>query len=271
MRTTVTIDDAELAYEQVGAGPVLVVIGGAASGVGVFARLAAALAHRFTVITYDRRGTHRSTGRRGHQVEIAQDSDDVAAVLDTIGATTAAVFATCGGASTGFDLAARRPDLIRTLVAHEPMTIRVLDDADKQRAAIRDLCVTNEFEGPAAAMRRWMRLTRPDVPPVIGPESQALLARDGDYVVRCQVMSMVEFVPDCATLRTSDVRIAVAVGNDSLRRESSGARIGGRLAELLSCPVRTFPGHHTSYVDRPAEFSQALVDTIECIADGSIP
>lgn len=270
MRTTVTVDDAELVYERVGTGPVLAVIGGAAGGVGVFVRLAAALAHRFTVVTYDRRGTHRSTGRRDQQSEITRDSDDLAAVLDTIGATTAAVFATCGGASTGFDLAARRPDLIHTLVAHEPMTIRVLDDVDRQRAAIRDICVVNEFEGPVAAMREWMRLTRPDMPPAIGPESQALLARDGDYVVRCQIMSMAEFIPDCAALRASDVRIAVAVGDDSLRRGSTGARIGGRLAELLPCPVRTFPGHHTSYVDRPAEFSQALIDTIEHLADGSI-
>lgn len=84
----------------------------------MFVELAAELATRFKVVTYDPRGNSRSTfDAAPAPLDVNQQADDAAALIRHIGAP-AYVFGTSGGAHIGLDLAARHPYLIRSLVAH---------------------------------------------------------------------------------------------------------------------------------------------------------
>ena len=57
------VEGARIRYERRGAGPALLLISGAGGDAGFFSGLAEVLADSFTVISYDRRGNSRSTGR----------------------------------------------------------------------------------------------------------------------------------------------------------------------------------------------------------------
>ncbi|MFF1644665.1 alpha/beta fold hydrolase [Streptomyces sp. NPDC058240] len=53
----------------------------------------------------------------------------MAAIVDALGADSADVFGSSGGAVTGLALVARHPARVRTLVAHEPPVMELLPDA----------------------------------------------------------------------------------------------------------------------------------------------
>jgi pimeloyl-ACP methyl ester carboxylesterase len=69
------------------------------------------------VITYDRRGYARSDGELVHAV--STHTADAAELLEHLGMPPAVVVGTSAGAIIAIDLAVRRPDLVRTVVAHE--------------------------------------------------------------------------------------------------------------------------------------------------------
>lgn len=131
--------DARLRYEVRGSGPLLVVTG-APMAAADFAPLAEALAAEFTVVTHDPRGISGSVLDDPEQDSTPElRADDLAAILDDLGAESADVFGSSGGAVTGLALVARHPARVRTLVAHEPPCVELLPDAAEQRAAVDDM------------------------------------------------------------------------------------------------------------------------------------
>ncbi len=124
-------DGTSIAYERRGRGPVLVLVDSAGGYRDFNAQtsLAEALADRFTVVSYDRRGRGRSTDTRPYAVR--REVEDLAAVIDAViaAAGTTTVFA--HGASSGALLclqAAATGVPVRRLSLWEPP---IGDDADR--------------------------------------------------------------------------------------------------------------------------------------------
>jgi pimeloyl-ACP methyl ester carboxylesterase len=84
------------------------------------------LAQRFRVVVYDRRG-HSQSERLPGQGSIREDVADLAAIVERSGAP-AHLVANSMGASISLRLAGERPELIRTLAAHEPPLFDLLRD-----------------------------------------------------------------------------------------------------------------------------------------------
>ncbi|WP_308197415.1 alpha/beta fold hydrolase [Candidatus Mycolicibacterium alkanivorans] len=140
----VTVPGATLHYEIRGEGPLLLVIG-SPMGAAEFAPLAEALAGDHTVVTYDPRGHGTSaTSAPDDDATPDQRADDVAAILDDLGAADADV------------LVAGRADRVRTLVAHEPPLLELLPDAEQQRGATDAIVDTFRAEGFGPAWHRFM-------------------------------------------------------------------------------------------------------------------
>lgn len=109
-------DGTTIAFDQLGAGPPLILVSGAACDRRVDAPLAQALARRFTVLNYDRRGRGDSDDTPPYAV--AREVADIAALVDAAGGT-----ATVVGLSSGALLAAEaaaRGVRVRRLVMWEP-------------------------------------------------------------------------------------------------------------------------------------------------------
>jgi pimeloyl-ACP methyl ester carboxylesterase len=94
------------------------------------------LARTFRVVTYDRRGHGGSSGTG----TIHDDVADLAALVEHLGLAPAHIAGSSSGASIVLRLASIRPDLFRTLIAHEPPLLALLDDvpdAQQTLAGIR--------------------------------------------------------------------------------------------------------------------------------------
>jgi pimeloyl-ACP methyl ester carboxylesterase len=229
---------------------------------GEFAPLADALAAEHTVITYDPRGISGSRVEDPDQDSTPElRADDVAAVLDAVGADSADVFGSSGGAVTGLALVARHPDRVRTLVAHEPPLLELLPDAAERRAVTDDIIETFHRDGHRAAWLKFMVSAGfavagdgAPVPAPNGPSQQDLTnaARFFDHELR----PTARYVPDIAALRSGPARVVVGIG------EASGNVVTDRtsraLAERLGVQPVAFPGDHGGFLGQPGKFAKRL-------------
>ena len=158
MANTFSLDvpGARLHYEVRGEGPLLLVTGPPMAA-SEFAPLADALAGDHTVVTHDPRGISGSKLDDPKQDSTPElRADDLVAILDALGAESADVFGSSGGAVTGLAMVTRHPERVRTLVAHEPPLLELLPDAEEQRAATEDIVETFHRDGIGAAWMKFM-------------------------------------------------------------------------------------------------------------------
>ena len=113
----VTSDGCDLYYEEAGEGAPILLIHPAGATASTWGAATDELARIGRVITYDRRGYARSGGEPARS--ISTHTADAAAILEYLRAPPAVVVGTSAGATIAVDLAVRRPELVRTVVAHE--------------------------------------------------------------------------------------------------------------------------------------------------------
>jgi len=150
---TLKVPGASLYYEVAGSGQVLLMIPGAPADAGIFAPIATALADRYTVVSYDWRGSSRSPtdeppGDLPAGVPMQLQADDAADLIAAVAERPAYVLGCSGGALVGLELVTRHPELVDTLVAHEPPAMNLLPDAAAWRAAFQEVHETYRRDGP---------------------------------------------------------------------------------------------------------------------------
>lgn len=250
------VPGARLHYEVRGAGPLLLILG-APMAAAEFAPLAHALAGDHTVVTADPRGIAGSSVDDPTENSIPERrADDVAAILDDLGAPTADVFGSSGGAVTGLSLVARHPGRVRTLVAHEPPLLELLPDAAAQRAATEDIIATFNRDGMFAAWGKFMANAGFDTPtgePEM-PEPSDQDLRDAAHFFNHQLRSTTRFLPDIQALKRG--RVVVGLGEESGRLLTKRTTIA--LAELLGTRPVMFPGDHGGFMGAPGAFAEVL-------------
>ncbi|MFE3515637.1 alpha/beta fold hydrolase [Streptomyces sp. NPDC059166] len=116
MDKTLSRDGTSIAYHRRGDGPPVVLVGGALSAAADDAPLAALLARRFTVVTYDRRG--RGASGDGAPYAPRREMEDLAAVVAAAGEHVSVFGMRSGGALALEACAAGLP--VDLLAVHEP-------------------------------------------------------------------------------------------------------------------------------------------------------
>src|SRR5918992_320082 len=115
-RTVTSADGTPIAFERLGEGQPLIVIGGATSDRARMRDVAERFARDRTVINYDRRGRGESGDTQPYSVE--REVEDIAALIEAAGGT-ASLYGHSSGAGLALHAAAR--DLpVDGLVLHEP-------------------------------------------------------------------------------------------------------------------------------------------------------
>jgi pimeloyl-ACP methyl ester carboxylesterase len=125
MRTVTSNDGTTIAFDQSGAGPAVILVGGALSDRAGAAQVAALLAQHYTAINFDRRGRGDSGDTQPYAVE--REVEDIAALINAVGGS-ACVFGGSSGAALALE-AANRGLPITKLALYEPPFI--VDDARK--------------------------------------------------------------------------------------------------------------------------------------------
>ncbi|MHA7135335.1 alpha/beta fold hydrolase [Oerskovia turbata] len=258
---TLRVPGASLHYELRGDGP-LVALVGAPMGADAFAPLADQLAADHTVLTTDPRGIHRSTVDDPDQDTPPEvRADDLARLLAHLDAGPATVVGSSGGAVTALALIAARPDLITTVVAHEPPLDALLPDRERLHAATRELVADHGAGDVVGAWRKFFAVGDIDIPDeavaqMFGGERDPGRVADERFWFAHDLLGTTLYEPDVAALRASPVRVVVGVGEDSTGQLCE--RTSSALADLLGVAVERFPGDHTGFVDDPEGFAQRV-------------
>jgi pimeloyl-ACP methyl ester carboxylesterase len=260
------VPGAQIYYEVQGAGPVLLMISGGPTDAGIFALLSSIVADRYSVVRYDPRGNSRSV-LDGPPVDQDMDvhGDDAAQLLAALTTEPACVLGSSGGGQIGLNLAARYPQRVKTLVAHEPPCMGLLPNAEEQRAFSEDVSNTYRTAGAGPAMQRFMVAAgisagpqpQRTVPPT--PEMAETFSRvkaNADFFLTHGLRPIGSYIPDVATLRAGPTRIVIGVGEASAG--SMPYRTAVALAERLGRAPVSFPGGHGGYNDDPAGFAEKL-------------
>jgi pimeloyl-ACP methyl ester carboxylesterase len=106
-----------LYFEERGQGVPVLLIHPAGATAATWGVVADDLAKHARLIAYDRRGYRRSGGAPANSIPVY--TSDAAALLDRLQCPPAVIVGTSIGATIAIDLALRRPDLVRAVVAHE--------------------------------------------------------------------------------------------------------------------------------------------------------
>ena len=237
--------------------PPLLLIGSPMPSDG-FATLAGHFPDR-TVVTFDPRGAGRSKRTDGAlQSTTEEHAGDLRRLITALGSGTVDVFATSGGAVNALALAARHPEQLRILVAHEPPAASVLPDADAALATCEAIRATYHREGYGPAMAKFIALVSIAGPipaefaaqPAPDPAMFGLPADDDgsrdDPLVGLNMPATVAHEHDFDALRAAPTRIVVGVGAES--RDAMAGRAAVAIAERLRTTAVTFPGGHDGFL-----------------------
>jgi pimeloyl-ACP methyl ester carboxylesterase len=138
-------DGTEIAFERVGQGPPLVIVGGAWNTRHSGAELAERLADSFTVYTYDRRGRGDSGDTPPYAVE--REIEDLEAVIEAAGGS-AALFGHSSGGALALETTARGLSVSKLAVYEPPYIV------DDSRPPLVDDYIEHLEELTAAGKRR---------------------------------------------------------------------------------------------------------------------
>jgi pimeloyl-ACP methyl ester carboxylesterase len=279
--STIDVPGATLTYDvrgDLGNRPVLLLIG-SPMGASGFPTLASYFADR-TVVTYDPRGVERSVRTDGAG-ELSPDdhATDLVALIETLAAGPVDLFASSGGAVNALALAAKRPDLINTLVAHEPPLAGLLPDSEAALAATEDIYQTYQRDGMGAGMAKFIAIVSfegeipadyteqpaPD-PAMFGLPTEDDGSRD-DALLGQNIRGCTSYQPDFDALDKVKDRVVVGVGEESANQLAG--RGGAAVAARLGLTPVVFPSNHGGFLGdeygmpgKPEEFATKLREVL---------
>jgi pimeloyl-ACP methyl ester carboxylesterase len=239
---SLTLGPTTLAYERAGdAGDPTVLVHGAWGDRRTWSRVVAGLSPGLVALSYDRRGHGESRGPRRTR-PVRNDAEDLASLLEAVDLVPAHVIATASAAAVGLRLALDRPELVRSLVLHDPPflgLIRPDPGADRMADEIARLA-SLDARDPEASALEFLRLFDGGAGTWdhLGPSARADACRSvetwGDELGDPEA-----FLADPAELRALSVPVLATAGE---RSPPGFARIVGELArEVPMIATLTIP------------------------------
>jgi len=256
MTRFVETEGAQIAYNVLGVGPLLILVPGGNGDSARFGPVAEALSETFTVATIDRRAAGRSTGDPNAELDLAQAARDVAAVIRAIDAGPAIVFGTSAGAVIALEFAQDHSDLLAHLLIHEPPVTEILPEpaATKWRDFNDQVKQTFDEKGVSAAMRLFAST-------MVGFENVAMpgdqTPETNDRFFKYEFRHINSFKPNLDLLRHIEAPITMLIGADS--GDAYYVQTARYLAEHLPCGLQVLPGNHLGYVSCPVSFADCLM------------
>lgn len=259
-RTTICANGVvDLQCEVDGAGEPVVFVHGGFTDRDAWRFVAPGLAEDFHVVTYDRRGHSRSDRGAGPATRRAEENDLIG-LVDALGLAPVHLVGSSYGGSIVLGVAARRPELVRTVVAHEPALLDVvvdpgLEDVKSLMAAVGGQLAAGDLVG---GTRRFVEEL------ILGPGWWAQLPDATRDVMVANAATIVDMLddPDWASL---DVDELAAAGVPVLLTDGDASpswlrRIVASLAALApDAARRTYTGAgHMPHITHPEDLEAAV-------------
>jgi pimeloyl-ACP methyl ester carboxylesterase len=262
---TTTVNGVRLSYTLTGdSGPPLVLVHGSWADQRDWELLVSTLAEHFRVLTYDRRGHSQSECPPG-QGSVEEDAADLAALIEHLNLAPAHIVGLSLGGSIVLRLAARRPDLIRSLSVQEPPLLDLLADDPGQEPEMRKVLdqvsavVARLDAGDAegGAHQFIEAILGPGAWDYLPPKQQQILISNAPTFLD-ETRDPEAFTVDLAALATCPRPALLTYGDQS---PSWFVPIVAKLATVLPrVETRVFAGAgHLPMVTHPAEYAAAVM------------
>ena len=263
---TLRVPGATLSYEVRGNGPILLLIPGGGNDAHSFDGIVPYLVDQYTVVTYSRRGLGQSTLDDPAEAQrVETHSDDAHRLLREVGRAEAPAFVlgSSGGAVVSLDLAARHPEQVHTLIAHEPPThLSPAADPIQEMAAI---IAIYRREGLVPAIQQLMAQPGLNLdgreadagPPVWTAEARDQSLKNTVFLFEHEFAMYDHYQLDVAALKRAALQTRIVIASGQIK---AGAEYWSAVAvaEQLGTTIVEFPGGHIGYVTNPRAFSQKL-------------
>jgi pimeloyl-ACP methyl ester carboxylesterase len=252
-----------LYYEDKGEGLPIMLIPPSGATASTWGALVGDLAGVGRVIAYDRRGYSRSGGEVVRSA--AEHALDAAAVLEALEARPAVAVGTSAGAAIALELAVRRPDLVRAVVAHEaPWRALRHPDASGLGALARMqwLAWRGRYPEAAETLLRWVYAYRGGGSAWDEfPEAWRRTARENGRSVVADLRATLGSYPRASDLANITLPVVCTYGS---RSRSYMRSITRSLAQAIpTASVREIDGAaHAVPFDAPGNFAQVIVEAI---------
>ena len=235
-----------------------------------------------TIVTYDPRGSERSTKPDMTSESTPDDhADDLHRIIQELGGGPVDLFGSSGGATNALALVTKHPEDVRTLVAHEPPASTVLPDRENAQAAARAVYETYQRSGFGAGMAHFIAVVShqgefPDdfaQQPAPDPAMFGMPTEDDgsrtDPLMGQNILSGSIYEFDLDALRAASTRIVIAAGVESEGILPSRAAFA--IAERLGTEPVLFPSGHGGFMGgeygqppgEPEAFAAKLREVLE--------
>jgi len=213
-----------------------------------------------TVVTYDPRQSERSRLTSDADPTPETHADDIHRVIQAaVGSGPVDVLASSGGAVNMLAFVAAHPDVVRTLVAHEPPLVSALPDRQAAFAAIHDVRNTYERDGLGPGMAKflglimhsgevpadWTDRPAPD-PAQFGLPTEDDGSREDPMLGRGHIVNTTGYEPDYDAIKAAPTRVVLAYGTES---DGLLAQRGAMaVAAALGVEPTRFPSDHGGFL-----------------------
>ncbi len=261
------VPGARLSYETHGSGPLLLMIPGANGDADGFKQVAEHLAPRCTVVTYDRRGFSRShlDGPQDYDHRLETDADDVRRLIEHVSDAPATLFGSSSGGIVALTVLTRHPDVVQTLIVHEPPAVRLLPDGVQWMAFFETVYALYRQSGMEPALKKFREHTFAE------SDQQAMAraqdAKNGEYALinatywfEHELRQYPAVALDLDALKAYADRILLVAGRES--RGYPTYEVNMELGKNLGRNVVELPGGHIGFVTQPAEFAREFVQAL---------
>ncbi len=271
--TRISADGAELHIEVRGEGPALLLVG-CPMDASAFAPFADELAADHMVITTDSRGINRSTVL-DRDLDVTPEilASDYRQILTHLGVEKVSLFGSSGGAVAALAFTQAFPELVDTVIAHEPPLEELLDESKQLRANTQDMVETYLAGDVAGAWIKFFDGANISMPPTevvawIDSRTDEQELADEAFFFAHTMRPTTWWLPDVAALRAVASLIVIGVGAESTGQICD--RTATAMATLLGIVPTVFPGDHTGFVEHPEIFAATFRNTLSATGSGVV-
>jgi pimeloyl-ACP methyl ester carboxylesterase len=251
----------KLPYEQTGSGEPLVLVHGGFGDLSNWVPLVPQLAEERTVISYSRRGHGAGAPPDTNVIERRRHEDDLAELIEALDAGPVHVVGSSYGASVALGLAARRPELFRSVSGHEPALVGVApaDPLVRRVLAAVDAATELVTRGSVDAGLRHFAENMAH-----GPGAWAALPEATRQRMRRNALG---FIAETRDPHWAEIDLDALAGADIPKQLTQGNRslgyfgvVTSGLAGSVSELVTILGAHHVPHVTHPEEYAAVLLE-----------
>jgi len=268
-------DGANIYYNTVGAGPVLIFVPGANGTGDIFAQAAEFLKDKFTVVMFDRRGYGQSELTSPTPDEIANidstyriktDAADIKALAQELSPNKKIyIMGSSSGSIVSMEVLQDFPEIVERIAFHEPPINSFLPTAETDQANNNNVVDTALTDGMPAGMQlfgQYMHIGELDAKMMGRPAENAskeaadARAKGMLYWFKYEIRQYTSRKIDIDQLKNYRDQISLLNGTDS--RRSYPQTVNQFLSNYWELPIFDIPGAHLGYAQKPEGFATTL-------------